>query len=184
MPAAASAHPLGNFSVNHLARGQRVRRPGRRHATSLDEAEIPTFQQSGGADARCRAEVARRLTLTVDGRRVALRPPGAPTITQPHGPGRAEDDARSCSPLAASGRETRARVELDDGTFPGRVGWKAIVARPGNGTATRSSAPADDPTNGLRVYPEDLLKSPADLRAARLDVAPGSGTLDAPGGKP
>ena len=44
----------------------------------------------------------------------------------------------------------------------------------------RSSVPASDPTNGLRVYPEDLLKSPADVRAARLDARPGAGTLTRP----
>jgi ABC-type nickel/cobalt efflux system permease component RcnA len=60
------------------------------------------------------------------------------------------------------------------------VGWRAIVARPGRGTAVRSSAPSGDPTEGLRRYPEDLLESPADVRAATFTVAPGTGTLDAP----
>ena len=45
----------------------------------------------------------------------------------------------------------------------------------------RSSAPGQDPTNGLRRYPADLLRSPADLRVASLSVAPGDGTLSAPG---
>ena len=70
---------------------------------------------------------------------------------------------------------------MNDGTYPGRVGWKAVVAKPGSGTAVRSSAPGRDPTNGLRRYPADLLRSPADLRAASLQVSPGSGTLEAPG---
>ena len=72
------------------------------------------------------------------------------------------------------------RVELRDETFPGRVGWKAIVAAPGEGTAVRSSAPAGDPTNGLRRYPEDLLESPSDLRSASFAVSPGAGTVEAP----
>ena len=46
----------------------------------------------------------------------------------------------------------------------------------------RSSVPAGDPTNGLRMYPADLLKSPSDVRAARLDAQPGAGTLTAPDG--
>ena len=46
----------------------------------------------------------------------------------------------------------------------------------------RSDVPAGDPTNGLRTYPADLLKSPSDVRAARLDAAPGAGTLSAPDG--
>ena len=72
------------------------------------------------------------------------------------------------------------RVELRDDTFPGRVGWKAVVAAPGEGTAVRSSAPSGDPTGGLRRYPEDLLDSPADRREASFGVRPGEGTLVAP----
>jgi ABC-type nickel/cobalt efflux system permease component RcnA len=72
-------------------------------------------------------------------------------------------------------------VQVRDGTYPGRVGWKAVVAKPGTRTAVRSSAPGQDPTNGLRRYPADVLRSPANLRVASLSVAPGDGTLSAPG---
>jgi nickel/cobalt transporter (NicO) family protein len=54
------------------------------------------------------------------------------------------------------------------------------VVEPGRGTAVRSSAPAGDPTDGLRRYPEDLLKSPSDVRSASFSVSPGTGTVDAP----
>ena len=64
-------------------------------------------------------------------------------------------------------------VTVRDGTFPGRVGWVAIQARPGEGTDVRTQAPATDPTGGLRRYPEDLLASPSDVREARLHRAPG-----------
>ena len=74
-------------------------------------------------------------------------------------------------------------MELRDETFPGRVGWKAIVAAPGRGTDVRSSVESGDPTNGLRTYPADLLKSPSDVRLARLDSKPGAGTLTAPDSK-
>jgi nickel/cobalt exporter len=183
IPAVSSAHPLGNFSVNHLAQvSVSADRVDVRYV--LDEAEIPTFQQRGVPDAtvlaRKRAEVERRLVLTVDGRRVALRPAGQATITHPTGQGGLRT-TRVELPLSAA-VSTPRRVDLRDGTFPGRVGWKAIVARPGRGMAVRSSVPAGDPTNALRVYPEDLLKSPVDLRQARLDAEPGTGTLTAPDG--
>jgi ABC-type nickel/cobalt efflux system permease component RcnA len=71
-------------------------------------------------------------------------------------------------------------VELHDGTFPGRVGWKAVVSAPGEGTAVRTNAPNGDPTQGLRRYPEDLLTSPLDRRDANFRVDPGDGTLVAP----
>jgi ABC-type nickel/cobalt efflux system permease component RcnA len=60
------------------------------------------------------------------------------------------------------------------------VGWKAVVARPGTGTAVRTSAPSGDPTHGLRRYPADLLNSPVDRREAAFSVRPGDGTLTAP----
>jgi ABC-type nickel/cobalt efflux system permease component RcnA len=182
-PAVSSAHPLGNFSVNHLARvSVSADRVDVRYV--LDEAEIPTFQQRDVPDAallvRKRAEVERSLVLTVDGKRVALRPGGTATIAHPVGQGGLRT-TRIELPLTAAVAGAR-RVELRDGTFRGRVGWKAIVAQPGRGTDVRSSVPASDPTNGLRRYPADLLKSPADLRTARLDAEPGTGTLTAPDG--
>jgi ABC-type nickel/cobalt efflux system permease component RcnA len=72
------------------------------------------------------------------------------------------------------------RVELRDLTFPGRLGWKAIVVRPGDGTDVRSTVPATDPTGGLRHYPKDLLKSPSDQRSASFAVKAGRGSVTAP----
>jgi nickel/cobalt exporter len=148
----------------------------------LDQAEIPTFQERGVPDAkilaRKQAEVERRLVLTVDGRRVALRPAGRPVLTHPDGAGGLRT-TRLELPLRAA-VSAPARVALRDGTFPGRVGWHAVVPRPGRGTAVRADVPAADPTGGLRRYPEDALSSPADVRTATLAVSTGSGTLDAP----
>jgi nickel/cobalt transporter (NicO) family protein len=182
LPAAASAHPLGNFSVNHLSQvSVSSDRVDVRYM--LDEAEIPTFPQRSLSDAellrRKRAEVVRRLALTVDGRRVALVP-GEATIAHPEGQGGLQT-TRIELPLAAEVDDPR-KVELRDDTFPGRVGWKAIVVAPGEGTAVRSSAPASDPTNGLRTYPEDLLESPSDMRSATFAVSAGAGTVEAADG--
>ena len=118
--------------------------------------------------------------LTVDDRRVTLRPSGRALITHPMGQGGLRT-TRVELPLTAP-IDGRARVELRDDTFAGRVGWRAIVPQPGRGTAVRANVPAGDPTDGLRRYPEDLLNSPADIRAASLDAAPGTGTLTAPDG--
>ncbi len=183
LPAAASAHPLGNFSVNHLSRvSVSEDRVDVRYV--LDEAEIPTFQQRALSDAellrRKQAEVAQRVELAVDGRRVALRPAGEGTIAHPQGQGGLRT-TRVELPLTAA-VDSPQRVELHDGTFPGRVGWKAVVVEPGRGTAVRSSAPADDPTHGLTTYPEDLLSSPSDVRGASFDVRPGDGTVEAADG--
>ncbi|HYM58107.1 MAG TPA: sulfite exporter TauE/SafE family protein [Solirubrobacteraceae bacterium] len=183
VPAAAGAHPLGNFSVNHLTVvSLSADRVDVRYL--LDQAEIPTFQERGLTAAtilaRKRAEVARRLLVSVDGRRIALRPAGRPALTWPMGQGGLRT-TRLELPLSAAVSSPR-QVTVRDGTFPGRVGWRSVLARPGRGTAVRSSAPAADPTHGLRRYPADLLQSPAALRSARFAVHPGSGTLTAADG--
>ena len=184
LPAAASAHPLGNFSVNHLSRvSVSSDRVDVRYV--LDEAEIPTFQQRGVADAellrRKREEVERRLVLTVDGRRVPLRPAGAGRRLA-HPPARAASRPRGSSCRCGATVDSPRRVALRDGTFPGRAGWKAIVVAPGEGTAVRSSVPAGDPTDGLRRYPEDVAR--ARRRAQReLRRHAGAGTVQAPDGR-
>ncbi len=177
---AAMAHPLGNFSINHLSTVKvSDDRVDVRYV--LDEAEIPTTEQRDLSRTeiigRKRAELRRNLTLTVDGRRVALRPL-EPRLSFP--PGQAGlETLRFVQPLRAEVRDA-GRVTLRDETFADRVGWKAIVAAPGEGTAVRSSAPSGDPTDGLSRYPEDLLNSPLDRREARFAVEPGDGTLMAP----
>jgi ABC-type nickel/cobalt efflux system permease component RcnA len=84
--------------------------------------------------------------------------------------------------LHAAVRDPR-QVVLHDGTFAGRVGWKAIRPVPGAGTAVRSSVAGDDPTRELTSYPKALLSAPSDVRDATLDVRPGKGTLVARGGR-
>jgi nickel/cobalt transporter (NicO) family protein len=178
----AAAHPLGNFSINHLDVVAISRDAVRVHYV-LDQAEIPTFQERGMSDAavlaRMRAEVARGVTLRVDGRPVALRLAAGGALSHPMGQGglrttRVELD------LAARAHDPRA-VALLDATFPDRVGWRAIVVAPGRGTAVRSSVPATDPTGGLRRYPRSLLATPFHVRAAHFAVTPGAGTVTAPG---
>jgi nickel/cobalt exporter len=183
-PAAASAHPLGNFSINHLTEvSVSAQRVDVRYV--LDQAEIPTFQERGLSDAeviaRKQAEVQRRLALTVDGRRIPLRAAGAATVSHPPGAGGLRTTRLEIALTAAVA--VAARVAVRDDTFPGRVGWHAVVARPGRGTAVRSDVPSADPTDELRHYPQDALSSPADVRAATLTVTPGSGTVSAPDGR-
>lgn len=178
---AAAAHPLGNFTVNHVTQvSVSEDRVDVRYI--LDEAEIPTFQQRRLSDAelveRKRAEVLRALRVTVDGRRVALRPVAVKGPTHPQGQG-GLTTTRLELVMTAAVSDPR-RVEVRDETFADRVGWKAIVAAPGEATAVRSSVASGDPTNGLRAYPEELLESPLDVRRAVLDVRPGDGTLVAP----
>lgn len=181
-PAVVQAHPLGNFSVNHLTS---VRISAERVDVRylLDQAEIPTFQERGRPAAAIlaakRRAVGRGLTLRVDGRAVVLAFAGPGSITFPRGAGglrttRVELRLRAVVP---AGRHV---VRIDDRTFAGRVGWKDIVVRPGRGTDVRSNVPASEPTGDLRAYPRSLLTRPADRRAATFSVLPGDGAVIAP----
>src|SRR3954451_7281237 len=178
---AADAHPLGNFSINHL---DEVRVSADRVDVryTLDQAEIPTVRERGDSPAmvlaRKRADVARGVRLMVDGRPVPLVLAPGGKIAFPQGQGGLHTTRVELT-LSAHVSHPR-RVELRDCTYPGRLGWKAIVARPGEGTAVRSSVPSEDITRGLHAYPQDLLKSPLDQRSARFSVKPGDGTLVAP----
>jgi nickel/cobalt transporter (NicO) family protein len=181
--APAQAHPLGNFSVNHLSTVSiSSDRVDVRYI--LDQAEIPTVQERGLSRAeilhRKLDEVRRGLVLEVDGRPTALRPVGAPRLSFPAGAGGLATTRVELT-LNAAVRGPR-RVELQDNTFPGRVGWRAVVSAPGDGTAVRTTTPSGDPTGGLRRYPRDLLASPADRRSASFSVRPGDGSLTAPRG--
>jgi nickel/cobalt transporter (NicO) family protein len=192
----ADAHPLGNFSVNHLSQVRISEGTVEVHYI-LDQAEIPTFQEtrrydsdgSGGIEGAERApfldrkldEIAPELELIVDGHEVPLSSPHDATLAFPPGQGGLALTRVEASFVAKLPPDA-ARAELRDDTYGDRVGWKAIQALPGDGTDVRSSVPATDPTDGLRAYPEDLLSSPADDREARFAVREGSGTVVAPDG--
>jgi nickel/cobalt transporter (NicO) family protein len=183
LAAPAGAHPLGNFSINHL---DVVRVSSDRVDVRyvLDQAEIPTFQERGKPPAqvlaRKRAEVARGVTLTVGGRPVPLRMAPGGRISFPAGAGGLHTTRVEL--LLSARVRTRGDVVVRDATFPGRVGWKAVVVEPGRRTAVRSDVTSADPTNRLRVYPSALLSSPADRTVAHLRVTPGDGTVTAPRG--
>jgi nickel/cobalt transporter (NicO) family protein len=195
-PQTASAHPLGNFSVNHLSQVRISEGRVELHYI-LDQAEIPTFQESQRFDSdgngkvegeergpllRSKlAEIAPDLSLTADGRPLGLGAPHDAMLSFPPGQGglpltRVEADFDAPLPRGAT------RVEAHDETYQGRVGWKAIRVLAGEGTDVRSSVPATDPTNGLRAYPVDLLSSPPDVRSASFAVSTGSGQVTAPKG--
>ncbi len=170
-PASASAHPLGNFTVNHFAAidlaGDSIYV---RYA--LDLAEIPTFQE--GADVRrpaFAAALARKLELTVDGRRVQLVVVSHRTSERPGAGGlkTMRFDA------VFRGVTTGSSLVFTDNAYASRIGWREIVVNARDGAAvTRSSAPATSRSNELRAYPNSLLGSPLDVRTASVSYQPGT----------
>ena len=72
---------------------------------------------------------------------------------------------------------------LRDETFPGRVGWKAIVVRPGDGHRGALERPFQRPDRRAARLSEGRAQSPLDQRTATFAVAPGGGTVTAPRGR-
>jgi nickel/cobalt transporter (NicO) family protein len=183
---AAIAHPLGNFTSNHLTRLSAEAGGIVLHYV-LDDAEIPTFSLLRSLDpnghpapavlnawaARHAAEIVGQLTLTVDGAAAAL------ALTDSHVRLRPGAGGLSTLYFTADYRATRPsgalRIAYDDGTLPGHIGWKDVVVTPGR-----------EPTDELQNYPDALLGSPRDRTAvvANVDAAgrvsvadPGTGPL-------
>jgi nickel/cobalt transporter (NicO) family protein len=161
-PAAAAAHPLGNFTINRFSR---VEASGPRLYVRyvLDLAEIPTYQ-AGRIDARAYArEIAQNARVSVDGKSSTLRPVRT-RLAHPRGAG-GLDTTRLEVVLAGPRLDGTSRIAYRDGNYRDRIGWKEIVV----GADTPSSS------HELRAYPKDLLQSPLDQTSVTTDLAPGDG---------
>jgi nickel/cobalt exporter len=160
-PAAASAHPLGNFTVNRFSR---VEASGHRIYVRyvLDMAEIPTFQ-AGRIDARAYARrIAGNAELVVGGRVARLVPLGT-ALAHPRGAAGLHTTRLEVL-LAGPALKGKASVVYRDNNYGDRIGWKEIVVGP----KTRSIS------NELRAYPKSLLQSPLDVTSVRTQLSPTS----------
>jgi nickel/cobalt transporter (NicO) family protein len=174
LPTVSSAHPLGNFTVNRYSEialsGERVYV---RYA--LDLAEIPAFQEESTVRAPGFArQVADRLVLELDGRRVELEPLEQRVQAQA-GEGGLDTlrlDAVFAAPAGVKGRALSFR----DSNFERRLGWREVVVVASDGARIVSSdVPTASVSDALRSYPEDLLSSPPDVSTARIEYEPGVG---------
>ncbi len=180
---AASAHPLGNFTVNHA--DALLVSPGHVRVTYvLDMAEIPTFQQRTSVDtdgdgtittAERQAwatgearSILPQLSLAVDDRPVALAGTAC-QATMTYRPGQGGlPILRLVAAFDASVPAT-GTLAFRDETFPGRIGWKEVTAAGASGvTLSGSTVPATSASDLLQRYPVDLLSNPLDVTAATL----------------
>jgi ABC-type nickel/cobalt efflux system permease component RcnA len=169
---AASAHPLGNFTVNHYAGIEVSGKTVYVHAV-LDLAEIPAFQV--GDEVRrpgYAVAFARDLRLTIGGRRVPLHVLAHRVVSRPGAGGLETLRFDAVYEAVASG----PRIAFRDTSFGSRAGWREItvLARDGAGLV-RASVPATSRSDELRTYPQDLLRSPLDVRSAEATVDLGAG---------
>jgi len=186
MAPAAFAHPMGNFSINHYTKIV----PGVDAIEIdyiIDMAEIPTFQQmqesavvpkagdpSLAPYLRRESEVLMDgLTLQVDGEPLKLRTVSRQAIFPP-GAGGLPTMKMGFVYLATLPRELKdslASLQYRDDNYPGRAGWKEIVAVNGSGAAlVSSSVPASDRSLELTNYPTDMLHSPPQTLEASLSI--------------
>jgi len=169
----ASAHPMGNFSVNQYE-GLTLR-PDRVDVTVVvDYAEIPTLQQRSTMDGtrECHA-VADAFETRVGDNRLQW------TVTDPGleylpGAGGLQTSRLTCS-FTASVRLGDAVVNLVNRYRIDRVGWRELTAVSDGVRLVDSPLPTRSATDELRTYPQDLLSSALDQRSATIRVAPGSG---------
>lgn len=183
---ASSAHPMGNFSINHYSKiisGPRAIEID----YIIDMAEIPTFEQiqesrmvpkegdpslgpylEGQA-----ASLKGGLSLSVDGTPLAMQtvsqkaifPPGAgglPTMKMGFVYRAILTNELNDSPLS---------VRFRDDNYPGRAGWKEIVVVNGSGSSlVNASVPSNDRSLELTNYPTDMLHSPPQTLEASLSI--------------
>ena len=177
VPGLADAHPLGNFTHNHLSRVT-VTPNGIAIHYVYDEAEIPTFQELRTLDAHGTPSQAQlnawaqgyantlvpQLVLRLDGKPAGL------TVADTHVSLRPGAVGLKTLYLTADYRAARAagtqHVQFDDATLPGRIGWKDVVV-----------SPQHEPTNELRTYPNALIGSPRDRTSVAFTATP-SGASD------
>jgi nickel/cobalt exporter len=161
LPVVASAHPLGNFTVNRFSRIE-VAGPRIYVHYALDLAEIPTFQ-AGKIDAQLYARrIVRGAQLTVNGRRVRLVPVET-ALAHPAGAGGLKT-TRFEVVLRGPALKGRSEVEYRDTNYANRIGWKEVLV---------GSAPSR--SHELRAYPKDLLSSPLSVTTVRTSLVPGTG---------
>ncbi len=192
--AAALAHPLGNFTINHYARVQ-VATDQIRVRYILDIAEIPTFQEKQKIDTDGDGEISDTeraaylntlLPTLVSNLKLLVNAQAVPFGVQENSakleflPGQGGLEVMRVAmwldapyQLAPNGD----RIEFRDENYRERLGWREIVVTGEAGVAIQdSTVPAQDTSQELTAYPENLLNNPPNVRQASFTVVRGGGT--------
>jgi len=187
---AASAHPLGNFTVNSYS-GLTIEPTAIAVQLVVDTAEIPTLQafpqinseqgvpqdrQNGYRVAQC-VRLAAGVRLSVEGVVVLVKVIGSTLSFPPGSAGlhtmRLTCDTRTPEPVDTPDR----RIVYRDLNSLDRIGWHEITAVGDGVRLSRSDVPATSRSQVLSAYPVDLLSSPLDQRGADISVALGTGVV-------
>jgi ABC-type nickel/cobalt efflux system permease component RcnA len=188
VPMAASAHPLGNFTVNQFS-GITVRNDGVDVAYILDMAEIPTAQllaqlasdetallSPPAAESYRRSEcdsLRSGLILHIGAGAPALALT-ASSLSFPAGAAGLHTLRLTCR-FTATAPTVSTSVTYANHNFDGRVGWREVTAVGSSARLAASDVPDASPSAQLTAYPADLLTSPLDVRSAAMTVVAGAG---------
>jgi nickel/cobalt exporter len=194
-PAAASAHPLGNFTINLYSGISVVPHEVHVHY-AVDMAEIPTYQETqqridangDGTATETEQQAWARETapqllsqvhLSVGGVPVKLSVDSARMYFHPGQGGlnvlRLDAEFSGSAPTSGS-------IHYVDDNYRDHIGWREITALGADGEAVRnSSVPVSSVSDGLRAYPANLLQSPLHVTEATFSFAPGEGNVVATG---
>jgi len=185
-PVTAWAHPLGNFTINHYA-GLTISRQAVSIDYVLDMAEIPAFQEIQTFDpahtaqpdpqaaaryhpTKC-ASIQPQLDLQLGGRPVALSLI-ASSVDFPAGAGGLVTLRLTCTFQGAlASVSANEPVAFSDGSYPGRLGWREIVAN-GDGVSLSGGLPTTSVSHRLTAYPQDMLANPLDMQQASFAINP------------
>ena len=196
LPAVVTAHPLGNFTINHYA-GVRVEPDRILLDIVVDRAEIPTFQArfdfdldgdaslsdeeiDAGRVTACEG-LAGSLSLTADGAALTPRLTGA-GLSFPLGVGGLSTMREVCrfeAPLSTMITDAPLDIRFTDRSFAERAGWREIVAQ-GSGVtlaARTGEVRAVSLSGRLTRYPEDLIDAPLADAALEIRATAGGPTL-------
>jgi len=187
---AATAHPLGNFTVNYYS-GIRVEPREIEVNLVVDRAEIPTLQafpdaaagrRPAGADSwrgsQC-ALLASQANLQVAGSRLPLRVVSSRLAILSGAAGLATSRLECTLRTSSSVQVVGQAVTYQAATTSGRVGWHEVTARGDGTTLVQATVPERSISKELTRYPQDLLSSPLDQRTASFEVRAGSGRVTA-----
>ena len=184
---AAFAHPMGNFSISHYA-GIRVEQKSIQVRYLIDMAEIPTFQEiqqsalvtkpdEPGTQkyvSRMGETLKAGLVVTLNGEPLRLKMQSAEVIFPPGAGGlptmKLGFTYSAAVPESVSG-DGQYNLSYRDNNFPGRIGWKEVVATAGPGVSlVNSSVPQTDRSSQLANYPTDLVSTPPLDVSAEMSV--------------
>ena len=182
----ASAHPLGNFTVNTAT--QLTVGPARadvlyvvdmaeipalkvRQALGAPSGVVPTASSDAWRQKTC-GEIAAKLRVARDGQPVGLSAVDS-TIAFPAGQAGLTTLRLECRYQAGWTGRSVGSFSVVDENFADRIGWREMSAK-GSGLSVAGDVASSSATDLLRLYPTGAVTAPSDQRSMMFSTTPGT----------